>query len=128
MYQLSGPSNIIGTLGEKVQVDRDGKVITVDGKPVKVQPVKFPLTCNIQPLMGSELLMVPEGDRYKETYWLYTNETTQALLVSDRVVWQGVNYEVQKVETWGKAPNGYQRAMMVRIDVGPNASPVRQSG
>lgn len=127
MFSLQGKSQILSK-DETLQVIREGQVELVDGKPVKRKVTTFQLKANVQPMRGLELLLVPEGDRYKETYWLYTPELAQALQITDRIVRQGVNFIVQKVETWGAPPNGYQKALIVRIDAGPNTSTVKATG
>lgn len=128
MYQLSGRSQIISK-GEVLEVIREGKVVLVEGKPIKADITRFPLRANVQPLKGMEMLLVAEGNRYKETYWLYTNELDKPIIPGDRVLRLGVNFTVQSpVETWGHAPNGYQKAMIIRVDTGPQNDPVKVTG
>lgn len=122
MIQLYGPSRIISK-DEVLEVFRDSSVRLVAGKPVKGPPQSFKLQCNVQPMNGYELNLVPEGDRHTENLWLYTNELSTPLKSNDRVSRGGVNYQVQAVETWGHAPNGYQRCRIMRIDVGPEKTP-----
>lgn len=122
MFQLGGRSKIIWG-DETLCVYRNGEVLLVDGKPVDRDVIDFNVRCNVQPLTGLDLLQVPEGDRHLEQYWVFTNERAQAIQLNDRVVRCGISYQVQKVETWGKSPNGYQRFRMTRIDVGPYKYP-----
>ena len=103
----------------------------LDGKIVKPAPLCFEVRGNIQPMNGKDLLLVPEGDRHKEQYWLYlpSNIITvenglevkdvTAMLLNDMVSRDCVNYQVQTVEDWGS----YCRARLMRIDVGPDATP-----
>lgn len=118
MFQLGGRSRIISG-DETLCVFRNGAVLLVDGKPVDRDVIMFDIQCNVQPLTGLDLLQVPEGDRHLEQYWVFANERSQAIELNDRVVRSGISYQVQKVETWGRPPNGYQRFRMTRIDVGP---------
>lgn len=137
MWQLQGPSQII--IGDETLVvhrntiDGVPDVTYFDGKPTLsgnygAQDV-FTIQCNVQPVDGRDLLIVPEADRFDERYWVYTNEKDKPVLINDRVVrWdfteeKTVNFQVQKVETWGKPPNGYQRIMIVRDDVGTFKTP-----
>lgn len=118
MIKLQGPSTIING-DENLAVSRVGQTIYPEGKPVQVGNLKFNITCTVQPLNGRDLLLVPEGDRFKEQYYLFANGLQKVLEISDRVIRQSVNYEVQSLENWGS----YQRARIVRIDAGPNATP-----
>lgn len=117
-WKLQGPSRII-THDENLDVHRKGKPVYVDGKPVWPDPIDFKIVCNVQPFTGLELILVPEGDRFKEKYWVYMNQTEKPLLVEDEISRNGVKFVVQHSENWGS----YTRARMDRIDVGPDASP-----
>ena len=111
MIKLQGQSQII-LKDEVLDVFREGCITYVDGKPVKGELFKDKFRGNVQPMNGRDLLLVPEGDRFKEQYWIFT---TYPLLVNDRVVRCSVNFQTQTVETWGS----YFRARIMRIDVGP---------
>ncbi len=116
MIKLAGESQII-TGDEVLCVTRTVFQGYVDGKPTYAEPKVFKIKGNVQPLNGRELLIVPEADRFKEQYWIFTEA---GLLVSkDRVVRCDVNFEVQDVESWGS----YSRCRIMRIDVGPAATP-----
>ncbi len=103
---------------ETLLVVRIGKVDYVDGKPVRSNEEKYDLVCNVQPMNGKDLLLVPEMDRYKEQYWIFTPKLDCPLRLNDRVVRCGVNFQTQSTEDWGS----YIRARIMRVDVGPNAS------
>lgn len=118
MIKLQGPSKII-TSDETLQVFNEGTTVYVEGKPVHQNITNFNLTCNVQPVNGRDLLLVPEGDRFKEQYWVFTNELNKPLAVNQRVLRNSVNFQVQSVEQWGS----FQRARIMRIDVGPNKTP-----
>lgn len=122
MRQLSGPSIIISQ-DEVLPICRDGRVLLVDGKPVKQGAFNFQIQGNVQPLTGLDLLRVPELDRKTERFWVYTNERTNPLELNDKIARCGKNYQVENLETWGHPPNGYQKAQIVRIDVGPARTP-----
>lgn len=131
MIKLQGPSTII-TKDEVFSVTREGEVIIVDGKPIKRFLVSFTVRGNIQPLNGRDLLLVPEGDRFKEQYWIFYNNQSivvdegldieadpTSIIVNDRMTRLSVNFQVQSVENWGS----YSRARIMRIDVGPWSTP-----
>ena len=127
MIPLQGPSQII-TNDETLAVCRDGSVTYVDGKPVKGNIIQFKITCNVQPLNGRELMLVPELDRYKEQYWVWMNQQDTPLEINDTVLRPGldqynkptlVSFQVQEIQNWGS----YTQAKIMRRDVGPNAKP-----
>jgi hypothetical protein len=112
---------------ETLTVCRVGEVLYKDGKPVSTNNIEFQITCNVQPLNGRDLQLVPEGDRYKEQYWVFMNQTQLPLQTNDTVLRPGVlqnsqptivKFEVQEVQNWGS----FTQARIMRIDVGPNAS------
>ena len=130
MIKLQGPSTII-TKDESFTVTREGQVIILDGKPIKRGLMTFSVSGNIQPMNGRELLLVPEGDRFKEQYWLFYNNSSivvnqgleietnpTSIIVNDRVTRLGVNFQVQNVENWGT----YAKARIMRDDVGVYAT------
>jgi hypothetical protein len=130
MIKLQGKSQII-THDETFKVTREGQVIIVDGKPVKKNLLTLKVKGNIQPVNGRDLLLVPEGDRFKEQYWIYYNNSSiiidegleietnpTSIIVNDRLSRLGGEYQVQSVENWGS----FSRARIMRIDVGPYAA------
>lgn len=116
MIKLQAPSQII-TKDETLTVRRDGPTRYVDGKPVHVDGLEFPIECNVQPVNGFDLMMVPEGDRLKEQYWLWT--PTPLRLLKDKVKRNGDWFQVQQIRPWGS----YNQARIVKVDVGPDAAP-----
>jgi hypothetical protein len=116
MIGLQGPSQIIN-YDETIPVVRYGETIYLEGKPIQRKLKDFFITCNVQPVDGRDLLLVPEGDRFKEQYWLYTNNLQVPLRDNDRIVRNGINFQTQNVENWGS----YQKCRIMRIDVGPYA-------
>lgn len=113
MIKLQGKSQIMTS--DSLIVSRIGEVQYIDGKPVQKAIQEFELFGNVQPLNGRDLLLVPEGDRFKEQYFIFTSFQ---LLVNDRVIRCGVNYQTQTVENWGS----FIRARIMRIDVGQFAT------
>ena len=117
MIRLQGPSRIIN-YDETLTILREdpSAVRYVDGEPLRPPPTEYSFRCNVQPVSGRELLLVPEGDRFKEMYSVWSEGQFK---VNDRVVREGANFQVQSVEYWGS----YSRARIVRVDVGPNKTP-----
>lgn len=111
MIALEGEIEIIDC-DETLKVYREGIVTYVDGKPVKLNKTCYEITCNVQPLGGRDLLLVPEGDRYKESYVLFIRGMPAK--ENDRVTRCGKNFQLQTLEPWGS----YQRAIIILDDVG----------
>lgn len=118
MIRLQRPSKII-TGDECLQVIRESEVVYLEGKPVKRRIMDFTITCNVQPVEGRDLLLVPEGDRFKEQYFLFTNNMAVPLRTNDRIVREGINFQVQNVGNWGS----FQECRIMRDDVGPFQTP-----
>lgn len=115
MIGLQAPSQILNG-DERLQVERDARPgVYSEGKLIQDgAPTQFTIRATIQPLNDRDLLLVPEGDRFKEQYWLYTSDD---LRDNDRVIRQGANFAVQGTAEWGS----YRRAKITRMDVGPRA-------
>lgn len=118
MIRLSGPSQIMNH-DEKLRVTRVGRTVYIDGKPKHMDEISFECVCNVQPLNGRDLLLVPEGDRAREQYYVYSMQSTRALMVNDTVDFRGKHYQAQSVEDWGS----YSRIRIMLIDIGPDRSP-----
>lgn len=90
----------------------------VDGKPVKREPLRFVVSCNAQPMGPRELMLVPEGDRYREAYVLRSVKRPDRPILStgDKVLRRGAVLHVQSVADWGS----YVEARAVKVDVGPD--------
>lgn len=120
MFQMSGPSQIM-LADEQVVVRREDtslgdETIIVGGKRVKRGYVEFALYCNVQPVAGEDLLMLPEGDRFDSAMWAYVADSQRPLQTNDLICRPGDGwYQVQMCEGWGS----YTRAQMTAIDVGP---------
>lgn len=104
---------------EKLTVTRVGRVVYIDGKPKHMNEITFECVCNVQPLNGRDLLLVPEGDRHREQYYVYSQQSTRAMEVNDTMDFRGAKYQAQGVENWGS----YSRTRIMRIDIGPDATP-----
>lgn len=117
MIRLQGKSRIINH-DESLALYRACGVQYDAGRAVTPEEKREEFVCNVQPVNGRDLLIVPEGDRFKEQYWVFTNPQT-ALRVNDRVVRCAVNFQVQSVEQWGS----YSRCRIMRVDVGTEATP-----
>jgi len=111
---------------ETLPVLREGtavgrNVVYVDGKPVKRNGLRYNVVANVQPVVGRELEIVPEGDRYKEQYWLFADNLHNdvVLQVNDKILRGGKLYQIQQAMDWGS----YTESRMVLIDVSPDTRP-----
>lgn len=129
MIALQGQSQII-TTDELLCVLREGtnipvNVTYIDGKPIKRNSITFELVANVQPLNGRDLLLVPELDRHKEAYYVFTNEVEKPLKDNDQIKRTDPTtgdtkwFQVQNVQQWGS----FQECTMMAVDAGPRSSP-----
>lgn len=120
-WKMQGPSWIqanderlivmrrMGTLGDGVRYE-GGKLVRDTGT-IRL----FHCQCNIQPLTGKDLLILPEGERYDDQLWLWSNQQDEAIAINDTVLREGRTYQVQSCEEWGS----YNRARLVLDDTLP---------
>jgi len=118
MIKLRGHSRII-QCDETVQAVRLGETTYKDGLAVHRNPETFDIKCNCQPLSDRDLMLVPEGDRFKENWWLWSMKDSKPIKLNDRIIRNGINYQVQGVGDWGS----YNKCRLVRIDVGSHSNP-----
>lgn len=121
MIGLQGQHSQIINFDETLTVQRTGEEAYVDGKIDETKIEKFKIQGNVQPVNGFDLLIVPEGDRFKEQYWLWTE--TPLRLNRDRILRKDqlgntIVYQVNQIKPWGS----YTQARIIRVDTGPNAS------
>jgi hypothetical protein len=136
MIKMQGRPQII-TGDELLKAAREGVVRYVSGKPVENNESTFWFKANVQPVQGFDLLIVPEGERTRENFWLFIMDDTiydengletevseegSTLRLNDRIERTGIQYQVQKVEDWGS----YTRARIARIDTGKRAKGQQQ--
>lgn len=116
MIKLQFPKSYMIRHDELLTATRPGRTDYVDGKPLARAEVTYQFHCNVQPINGRDLLLVPEGDRYKEQYTVWTEHPVQA---NDRIIRCDISFQAQSVEAWGT----YFKVRMMRLDVGPRANP-----
>ena len=133
MYTIAAPIQLLTGKGygvEELFLLREGKsaglrTVYVDGLPVKRDVQKIPFRSAVQPVSGKELLLVKEGDRKKEQFWIWVYEGClggQAIEVNDKVIRCGHIYQAQQTEAW----TGYTYARIMRIDVGQESEDASQ--
>jgi len=88
-----------------------------DGFPASPQIENGSGKGSIQPLSGNEILQVPEGDRTRQLFNIYT---ATELKHEDVVIFKGARYEVQPFEDWTTSGDciSYFKVRVAKIDVG----------
>ena len=105
---LTYPSQIMKS-GETVTVRRYSQGVYRKGDYVEGTCRRWKIKANIQPVSGFTLMQVPEGERHRRHYDLFS----QCLLeVKDTVDRDGLEYEIKRAEKWG----AYGRHLMVLKD------------
>lgn len=92
----------------EVEVIRPGQMRNEYGMPVEDPPSQHTIEANVQNVGFQELLTLPEADRRKQWIKLYTQleEDIRGAREgsnghkADIVVWQGLEYQVMKVQDW----------------------------
>jgi len=68
------------------------------------------ISASTQPLTGFEILQLEEADRTKQILKVFTEFELQA---DDRMIRDGIEYEIQIVEDWGT----HRKGRAVKVDV-----------
>jgi len=111
-YHLLKGSALISR-GVKLLCARKKGHIFEKGRPVSSGMDKFNFVGNVQPLSGTELLRLEEGQRSREFFNIFT---IFQITLKDLVTYNGVQYEVDQVEAW----QSYYKGRMVKVDVEPS--------
>ena len=88
--------------------------------------VEVPIRANIQPLKPSEVQMMPESDRTREWYKVYSADLLRTKQEGDngwdaeQFEWQGHRYEAMKVQNYAMGTLDHWKAWAARISVTPN--------
>lgn len=98
----------------------------VDGDWVEGTLTNIPIEVNIQPAKDHELLMLPESERSKEWYKLYSTSEIRTQLEgtgghdADEFVFEGKRFKVMKARHYGMGVLDHFRGLAVRIELTPN--------
>lgn len=115
MWQFRRPSRIM-TGDETLLLVRDGAVQYVNGlpEPASIQD-PIPILCNVQPLGDKDLMLLPEGERTEEQFWLYVPPGQSVVPeVNDKIIRPPALYQIQAVRDW----ETFQKVRIKRIDTG----------
>lgn len=94
-----------------IPVVRENRITWAEGIPYSDRKTDFEVRGIIFPLNGRDLLLVPEGDRYSENVWVYTQGDIK---VNDLLIYNGAPFEVQNVQNW----DSYRQGRAMRMDTG----------
>lgn len=100
----------------------------VDGEWVEGTIEEVSILGNIQPLKPHEILQLPESDRTRVWWKLYTSEKLRTMKEgpngwdADEFEWKGDRYKVMKLDDWTDAMQILEhcKAYCTRIELTPN--------
>lgn len=98
----------------------------VDGEWVEGDTVEIPVQVNIQPLKPHEILQLPESERTRVWWKVYSADVLrtekETAWDADEFIWKGDRYKVMKLDDWtsGMGILEHCRAFAVRIELTPN--------
>jgi hypothetical protein len=95
----------------------------VDGVTTTIQR-----NVNIQPLKADELLLLPESERSREWYKLYSDEDLRTARegvsgwAADEFMWQGDRYKVMKAQNHAMGILNHWKVLAARLDLTQEAN------
>lgn len=98
----------------------------VDGDWVEGSTTTFTAMVNIQPLKPYEILMLPESERTRSWWKVYSADVLRTAKEgshdADEFVWKGDRYKIMKVDDWtsGMGILEHTKSQAVRIELTPN--------
>jgi hypothetical protein len=115
-------------LTKKVSIDiiRQTQGSYVNGDWVEGTETVVPTEVNIQPLKDSEILMLPESERTREWYKLYSAEELRTAKEgvggngADEFIFDGDRYRVMKARNYAMGTLDHWKCMAARVNITPN--------
>lgn len=98
----------------------------VEGEWVEGSTVEVPVQVNIQPLKGYEILQLPESERTRVWWKLYSADVLRTEKENshdaDEFVWKGDRYKIMKLDDWnsGMGILEHSKAYATRVELTPN--------
>ena len=95
----------------------------VDGEWVEGTETNVSIEVNIQPLKEAELLLLPEADRGKQWWKMYSaseirmDKQGTSGWSADEFIYQGDRYKVMKVENYAMGTLNHYRALAARMEL-----------
>lgn len=97
----------------------------VDGRWIEGEYSTVTRKVNIQPIRYHQTLLLPESERSKQWFVLYSADELRASQEgqngwdADRFEWEGHTYEIMKVRRWQMGVLDHWEAMAARVPVTP---------
>lgn len=95
-----------------LKVARENRITWFEGIPFSDRKTDFEIRALVVPITGKELLLLPEGDRFRNNIQIYTQGDIRD---NDVVIYMNQPFEVQTVFNWVEI---YRTARAMRLDVG----------
>lgn len=100
----------------------------VEGEWVEGATVEIPVQVNIQPLKPYEILQLPESERTRVWWKVYSADQLRTAKEgvggwdADEFIWKGDRYKVMKLDDWNSAMGilEHSKAYCTRIELTPN--------
>lgn len=98
----------------------------VDGDWVEGSTTTFTAMVNIQPLKPYEIMILPEAERTRSWWKLYSAEVLRTAKEgswsADEFTWKNDRYKIMKVDDWtsGMGILEHTRSQAVRVELTPN--------
>jgi hypothetical protein len=98
----------------------------VEGEWIEGSTTEVAVQVNIQPLKGYEILQLPESERTRVWWKLYSADVLRTEKENswdaDEFVWKGDRYKIMKVDDWsvGMSILEHTKSYATRIELTPN--------
>lgn len=98
----------------------------VNGDWVEGTEAEITRTVNIQPLKPNEILLLPESERTRQWWKVYSDEDLRTDkegaggYSADEFIYQGERYKVMKVSNYEMGVLNHHKALATRIELTPN--------
>lgn len=98
----------------------------VNGDWVEGTEAEIIRTVNIQPLKPNEILMLPEAERTRQWWKVYSDEDLRtdkegaSGYSADEFIYQGERYKIMKVSNYEMGILNHHKALATRIELTPN--------
>jgi len=98
----------------------------VNGDWVEGTEAEIIRTVNIQPLKPNEILMLPEAERTRQWWKVYSDEDLRTDkegangYSADEFIYQGERYKIMKVSNYEMGILNHHKALATRIELTPN--------
>lgn len=95
----------------------------VNGDWVEGTVTEVPVQVNIQPLKDNEILQMPEADRSRQWYKLYSGDVLLTEIpgasgnAADEFDWQGYRFKIMSVRRYDMGTLDHFRALAARVEV-----------